>query len=132
MNIFEEAVKQKLRFSTPKGNLSVEDLFDLPLSSTTGKTNLDDIARGLHLALKNETEVSFVEPRSRKASVLDLQFEVVKSVIASKMAENAAENLRRKNSEKRQKIMELIAAKEDEAVKGLPLEELQKMLDSLG
>ena len=132
MNIFEEAVKQKLRFSTPKGNLSVEDLFDLPLSSTTGKTNLDDIARGLHLALKNETEVSFVEPRSRKASVLDLQFEVVKSVIASKMAENAAENLRRKNTEKRQKIMELIAAKEDEAVKGLPLEELQKMLDSLG
>lgn len=132
MNIFEEAVKQKLRFSTPKGNLAVEDLFDLPLSSTTGKTNLDDIARGLHLALKNETEVSFVEPRSRKASVLDLQFEVVKSVIASKMAENAAENLRRKNSEKRQKIMELIAAKEDEAVKGLPLEELQKMLDSLG
>ena len=132
MNIFEEAVKQKLRFSTPKGNLSVEDLFDLPLSSTTGKTNLDDIARGLHLALKNETEVSFVEPRSRKASVLDLQFEVVKSVIASKMAENAAENLRRKNSEKRQKIMELIAAKEDEAVKGLPLDELQKMLDSLG
>jgi len=132
MNIFEEAVKQKLRFSTQKGNLSVEDLFDLPLSSTTGKTNLDDIARGLHLALKNETEVSFVEPRSRKASVLDLQFEVVKSVIASKMAENAAENLRRKNSEKRQKIMELIAAKEDEAVKGLPLEELQKMLDSLG
>ncbi len=132
MNIFEEAVKQKLRFSTPKGNLSVEDLFDLPLSSSTGKTNLDDIARGLHLALKNETEVSFVEPRSRKASVLDLQFEVVKSVIASKMAENAAENLRRKNSEKRQKIMELIAAKEDEAVKGLPLEELQKMLDSLG
>lgn len=132
MNIFEEAVKQKLRFSTPKGNLSVEDLFDLPLSSATGKTNLDDIARGLHLALKNETEVSFVEPRSRKASVLDLQFEVVKSVIASKMAENAAENLRRKNSEKRQKIMELIAAKEEEAVKGLPLEELQKMLDSLG
>jgi hypothetical protein len=37
MNIFEQATRAKIRFSTPVGMLSVEDLWDLPLTSTQGQ-----------------------------------------------------------------------------------------------
>lgn len=60
MEIFERAARLKLRFETKKGQLSAEDLWDLPLSSTTERTNLNSIAISLHQKLK-DTPISFVD-----------------------------------------------------------------------
>ena len=61
MNIFEQATRAKLRFSTPNGMVSTEDLWDLPLTSLNSKrANLDDIARTLDAELKSTASVSFV------------------------------------------------------------------------
>jgi hypothetical protein len=38
--LFQKATRAKLRFETPKGLLSVEDLWDLPLTSAINKANL--------------------------------------------------------------------------------------------
>ena len=55
MNIFEMATRKKIRFNSPQGDLSTEDLWDLPLSSkVNGKANLDDIAKDLHRLLFGE------------------------------------------------------------------------------
>lgn len=131
MDIFEQAVRKKLLFETGVGMLRVDDLFDLPLTSKVGRVNLDDIARGLHRKLKNEDHVSFVEPAASADTDNQLRFDIVKHVIASKIADRDAANRQREAAEKKQKIMALIADKKDEALKGKPLEELEAMLATL-
>ena len=130
--MFEKAARLKLRFETSKGQLTVEDLFVLPLTSTVaGKANLDDIARDLNRRIKAESEQSFVTPTSKANETLELAFDIVKHVIKVRLEENAAENLARINREKKQRILELIAQKKDEKLSGASLEELEAMANSL-
>lgn len=46
MSIFQQASRSKLRFATQLGNLSTEDLWDLPLTSVKG-VSLKSIATDL-------------------------------------------------------------------------------------
>jgi len=64
MSLFETASKNKLRFSSIKGNLTTEDLWDLPLTSKSGRICLDNIAKQLYKELKDSTEESFVLPKT--------------------------------------------------------------------
>lgn len=129
--LFEQASRMKLRISTPAGNLSVEDIWELPLTSRTNKLNLDDIARSLHQELKIQDEVSFVtEKASPKQSLLQLQFDIVKHVIDVKLAErNAAVNAT-KEKEKKDKILKIISEKEEDNLKNLSVDELKAMIYS--
>ena len=130
MSMFEKASRLKIRFPSPKGLLSVEDLWDLPLTSNTGKANLDDIARTLHRELKDE-DVSFVTPAAGKDEATQLAFDVVRHVIEVRVAENRAEITARENREKKQRILALIAQKENEALAGQSLDDLKKLAESL-
>lgn len=133
-NIFEQASRAKLRFVTGVGSVSVEDLWDLPLTSKTGKANLDDIAKGLYKVLKNsDDEVSFVSrPAVSSTSALDqLRFDIVKHVISVRLAENEAASKSRANAEKRQQILSVLAERENDALKNASVEDLNKMLGEL-
>jgi hypothetical protein len=129
--MFETASRLKLRFDTSKGQLAVEDLWDLPLTSNTGKANLDDVARGLHRQLKNGDDVSFVERSQKSDEMVQLKFDIVKHVIDVRLAENDAAALARSNKEKKQQIQAIIAQKENESLMGASLEELKRIADSL-
>ena len=59
-DIYKFAAQNVLRFPSAKGNLTVEQLFQLPLKSQTG-ADLDTVARGINAQLKTTTEESFVE-----------------------------------------------------------------------
>ena len=128
--MFEKASRMKLRFPSPVGMLTVEDVWDLPLVSKKG-ANLDDMARYLNKELKNSDTESFVLKRTKPNEELSLKFEIVKHIIAVRLAENeAAENLQ-KAKEKKQQILGIIADKEAESLKGKSLDELKALLDSL-
>lgn len=130
MDIFLQASRARIRFASPKGFLETEDLWDLPLSSTVpGKANLDDVARDLHRQLKEKEEISFVTKGTKPDGLLQLQFDVVKVVIDTRLAENEAAAIARVKAEKRQKLLELIARKEDDQLSATSLEELRAMLD---
>jgi hypothetical protein len=60
INIFEYASRNKIRFASPRGELSVEQLWDIPLRSKDD-FNLNTIAQTANKAVKNATEESFVE-----------------------------------------------------------------------
>lgn len=129
--MFEKASRLKLRFETSKGLITVEDLWDLPLSSSTGKANLDDVARSLHSQLKNEEDISFVKPETKDNMPMKLGFEIVKHIISVKLSEKSAREQAEANREKKQKIMSIIEQKQDTALSAMSIEELSAMVASL-
>ena len=129
--MFEKASRLKLRFDTNKGMLSVEDLWDLPLLSATNKVNLDDIARSLHRQLKNDDDVSFVNLDRKSDKIVQLKFDVVKYIIEVRLAEADAAKITRENREKKDRLLQLIAERQDDDLKNMPLDDLKKMVAEL-
>ena len=133
--MFETASRLKIRFESQKGPLSVEDLWDLPLTSTTNKPNLDDIARSVNRQLKSEgDDTSFVtsSTKSDKTVQLQLKLDILKHVIGVKMAEREVQRKAEANKAQRQRILEIINAKQDSALQNQSIEELQAILASMG
>lgn len=131
--MFEQASRMKLRFDSVKGLLSVEELWDLPLTSTTNRANLDSIAISLHRQTRDAADtVSFVAPTEspNNASLL-LGFEIVKHIIRVRVAERDEANAATARREKKQRLLELIAAKEDEALGQKSVDELRALAESL-
>lgn len=123
--MFKEASRLKLRFSTPIGLLSTEDLWDLPLESKT-KVNLDSIAILLNREIKDTKEESFIS-KSKVNPVTELKLEIVKAIIEIKLKE-ASDKLQAKiKAEQRNKIDAIISKKEDESLESKSLEELKAL-----
>lgn len=130
VNIFEQASRQKLRFNTDIGELSAEQLWDLPLSTPrTGKVTLDVIAVDLKKQLSGAEE-SFVNNPKRDA-VLQLKFDIAKYIIDTRVQENEAKTAEAQRNTQRKKIDDIIALKEDDKLKGMSIEELKEARDAL-
>ena len=133
MNIFERAARAKLRFDSPVGELTAEQLFDLPLTAKETKPNLDSIARAVNRELKEIVDGSFVEvkPDPRKAD-LELRLELLVHVIESKKADKAAAEARAANAQRKQKLLDALAQKDDQALAGMSREDIQAESNKLG
>ncbi len=130
--MFEKAVRLKLRFDSPQGLLSTEDLWELPLTSTNKKqANLDDLAIHLNKEFKETTTESFVKKVVKSNDITKLKFDIVLKVIEVKQIEAEAASLKKTNAEKKQKLLELVAMKQDESLKGKSVEELQALIEAL-
>ena len=130
--MFEKATRLKVRFETPQGLLSTEDLWDLPLTTTNGnRASLDDIAMTLHRHINENKVESFVNKTTKSDEKVQVAFDIVKHIIEVRLAEKeAAENVR-KNKEKKAQILALIAQKDNEELSGKTKEELRAMAESL-
>ncbi len=130
--MFEKASRLKVRFETPKGNLQVEDLWDLPLTSKIqGRPNLDDIARGLHKQLKNDDDVSFVEKDRKSDELIQLKFDIVKHIIEKRLVENEMAAQAKDRAEQKQLLLSIIAQKEGEQLSSMSIEDLRKKIAEL-
>ena len=127
--MFDKAARLKLRFPSPKGQLTTEDLWDLPLTAMAGRPSLDDTAKTIYKSL-NEGEVSFVS-ESKVDEKGRLCLEIVQHIIRVKQAERAAAADAYERSAKKQRVMEAIARKQDEQLTNASLEELQAIMDAL-
>jgi len=124
MNMFEVATRTKMRFPF-RGQVSVEDLWDL------GVEELDSIFKALNAELKQTQEESLLNTRTKRDKELDIQIDIVKYIVQVKQEEDAARRDAKKRREQKQRIMELMADKQDEALRRKSLDELQSMLDDL-
>ena len=125
MNIFEYATREALRFPY-KGMQSVEDLWQLSVKE------LDSIYKTLNKQVKQSEEESLLSTKASVDTELEVQIAIVKHIVSVKLAEKeAAEKASVKKAQK-QKIMSIIATKQDEALQNSSIDQLQKMLDDLG
>lgn len=131
MEIFKKASKKKLRFSTNRGVLSVEQLWDL---SKEEIRHLVIVARNIAKKSSgevNDSELSFLDaPAKTKATDDELRFEILKDIYLTK---KSAEEKAQKKAEVKannKKLLELIARKQDEALEKKSIKELEKMLES--
>jgi hypothetical protein len=130
--VFKFAAQYKLRFPSSRGDLTAENLFDLPLKSKSG-FDLDTVARTIHAELKSMGEESFVEDPSDdpRKKTLEVSLSIVKDVIKTKQDENAARLNKLKRAEERKKLLDAIAAKKDDQLSQATLDELEKKLSEL-
>lgn len=124
-NIFEYATRHALRFPY-KGSQSVEDLWVMPV------TELDKVYKTLNKQVKQSEEESLLSTKTSVDTELEVQIAIVKHIVSVKLAEKeAAEKASAKKAQK-QKIMSIIATKQDEALQNSSIDDLKKMLDELG
>ena len=123
-NIFEYAVRNKVRFPF-KGMISAEDLWDLSL------TNLDSIYKTLNKEVKQSEEESLLTTKTSVDTELEIQIAIVKHIVTVKLEEQEVREKAAAKKAQKQKIMSIIATKEDEALQNTSVEDLKKMLDEL-
>lgn len=128
--MFEKASRLKLRYPSTKGNLTVEDLWDLPLTSAKGPS-LDELAIALNKKVKETAEESFVIKKSTANTRLALMFDIVKHIIEVKMDEADAAKKRVAKKQQKDKLLGILAKKEDEELLSKNPDEIRKMLDEL-
>lgn len=122
--MFEIAVRSKMRFPY-KGQISVEDLWDLDVNA------LDGVFKTLNSKVKVSQEESLLQTRSKESEELMLQIEIVKHIVSVKLAEAEARKNAEVNRAKRQQILGILADKQESDLKNKTPEELQAMLAAL-
>lgn len=130
--MYKLAAQACLRFPSSRGELTVEQLFQLPLKSATG-CDLDTIAKDVNNRLKAVGEESFVEDPTvdPQKQLLKVSLDILKDVIATKQAENRAVRTKLEKAAERKKILDALAAKKDAALTAASVDELEKKLAAL-
>ncbi len=120
------AVKKRFRFRSPKGELTLEDLFELK-----SLQDLDAVARAANAELKSLTEESFIAVANPKRGDAEAKLELVKFVIVERQAE--AERARKAAATRleRAKLLDALEARESSELAGLTKEQILERLEKL-
>ena len=123
--MFEMALRTKMRFPF-RGLVSVEDLYDLSVK------DLDSVFKVLNSQLKQVKEESLLNTKTKEDKELDTKIEIVKYIVKTKLEEEDLKLRAKEQKEQKQKIMEILSAKQDESLHNKSVEELQEILSKIG
>lgn len=130
-DIFEYATRNKIRFASARGELSIEQLWDVPLRSKDD-FNLNTVAQTVNRAMKAASEESFVETARTALHVkLETTLEIVKHVIGVRLAEEEAAKKRAENKADKERLLAILAEKQAGKLSELSEKELQKRIAAL-
>lgn len=124
VNLFEVATRENYLFPF-KGMINVIDLWNLSLP------NLDSVFKTLNAEVKKSEEESLLNAKTKEDEELTNKIEIIKYIVTKKLAEKEAMENERKNKEKRQRILEIKAKRQDEALENMSDEDLDKLLADL-
>lgn len=123
--MFEIAVRNKFRFPF-RGAISTEDLWDLSAQQ------LDEIFKTLKSQEKKAQEESLLNVRTPEDTVLETKIEIIRYIVGVKLEEANQAQRAKETRDKREKILAVLAEKQDADLRNKSPEELQAMLDQLG
>lgn len=124
LNLFEVATRNNYQFPF-RGMINVIDLWNLSL------TNLDSVFKTLNAESKKSQEESLLVTKSKEDEENSNKIEIVKHIVSVKLAEKKAREDAKKNAEKRQRLLEIKAKRQDAALENMSDEELDKALAEL-
>lgn len=131
VNIYKQALQACIRFPSQKGQLTVEDLFVLPLQSRSG-FDLDNVAKSVNALLKEEAEESFVETTTNpRKAMLQLALDVVKDVIGTKQEQAKKAAKQKANATEKARLLEVLHGKKDLELQVLTPDEIQARIDAI-
>jgi len=129
--MFEYATRSKLRFSSTKGDLTLEQLWDVPLRSSDD-FNLNAVAKAANKVIKDLSEENFVETKkTAKHAQAEAKLAIVLYVIDAKKDEEEAAKKRAENKQEKEKLLKFLAEKQDGKLSELSEKELEKRIKAL-
>lgn len=122
--MFEKAARLKIRFNF-KGLCTVEDLWDLSLE------DLNSVFQGLNSQLKEHKEESLLDKRTQNEELLELTVNIVKHIFETKQQEQKDRENEIAKVQRKQKLLGIIAEKQDSELKDMSINDLNKLADEL-
>ena len=130
--MFEMASQFKFRYPYKVGLITTEDLWDLSL------TQLDTVYKALskemHIILQDGDSLLYTKSPDlfNKEQELTAKIDLVKYIFNCKQQMEELHRMEAERSAKKQHILEIIATKQENALRNMSEDELKKMLDELG
>lgn len=128
--LFETATREKYTFPSSKGELTVTELWDLPLTSKNN-VDLDTVAKAINKQLKESDEESFVTATTGKSKTLQMKLEVVKYIIKVKMDENEAKRTAADKLARKKVLMEALEQKQQQEILRMTPDQIKAELEKL-
>lgn len=125
MEIFEKAIREKLRFDSTRGQLTTEDLWDLSLEK------LNEMAIEVNNKLQLEEQPSFIPDQKKRPSNLSLKLEILKHVITEKYNADKAKADRKKRREELEELKKLAETKASDAIQKQPLSKILAKIEEI-
>jgi len=123
MSIFEQASRLKLRFDL-QGNISTEQLWDVDLDNlVTYEEQLIEVVASYGKSTRRKTS-----RKTNEQATNELRLAVVASILDTRIKEQEEAQEAAANKAHNQEIMEQIAEKQKDELKGKSIEELKAML----
>lgn len=126
--LFEMASQMKFRYPY-KGMITTEDLWDLT------PAQLDVVYKALSKELKATDGDSLIASKTAdegvKANELKNKIEIVKYIFECKQQEKEMHRIATESAAKKQRILDILARKQDSALENMSEDDLKKMLNEL-
>lgn len=125
MNMFEKALRNKLRFQY-RGPRTTEDLWEVSLSS------LNEMYKELKAEQKvMNSEDDLLDTKSDDDTTLELKIELIKYIVEVRLQEKKDRENLANRKERKQKLLAILEEKQDENLRGLSTEEITKMIEEI-
>jgi hypothetical protein len=121
--MFKKASRVQLRFDF-KGLCTVEDLWDISVDE------LDVLYGQLRSEQKSHEQESLLK-LNKADEILELKIGIVKDIVETKLVEAKEKEEAKAKSERKQKILAIIADKQDQDLKNKSSEELMSLINQM-
>lgn len=133
-DLFLIASRNKYRFPSAKGDLTVEQLWDLPLivnnNTRDVKVDLNTIAKTINTELQS-VEENFVTETKINNTDLENKLNIVKAIIQTRKDETQKALESERKRQKRRQLVDALAVKDAEALSAASREDILKQLSEL-